>query len=274
MDQDKVRAVREWPRPCTQKELQRRFIRDYSRVAAPLTALFSCLRSFVWTPEAEEAFRDLRGRFTSAPILTQPDPSRQFVVEVDASDVGVGAVLSQRSVDDGRGSSRSDTIIPRGWFIGAVLWKVEEEVKAALLTNPGPVVAAAIVSVAGAAAIVVAIVSVAGAAAIVSVAVAAAIVSVAVAAALVSGVVAAAIVSGVVAAAIVSGVVAAAIVSGVVAAAIVSVVVAAAIVSVVVAAAIVSVVVAAAIVSVVVAAAIVSVAVAAAIVASPWRRPS
>ena len=56
--------------------------------------------SFMWTPEAELAFAKLNGLFTSAPVLTQPDPSRQFIVEVDASDSGVGAVLSQRSAPD------------------------------------------------------------------------------------------------------------------------------------------------------------------------------
>ncbi|KAI5086479.1 hypothetical protein C0J45_23991, partial [Silurus meridionalis] len=40
--------------------------------------------------------------FTSAPVLTLPDPSRQFVVEVDASDKGVGAILSQRGATDNR----------------------------------------------------------------------------------------------------------------------------------------------------------------------------
>ncbi len=46
------------------------------------------------------AFTKLKGCFVSAPILIAPDPSRQFVVEVDASEVGVGAVLSQRSSSD------------------------------------------------------------------------------------------------------------------------------------------------------------------------------
>lgn len=48
-------------------------------------------------PAAEKAFCELKKRFTSAPILCRPDPSRKFIVEVDASDGGVGAVLSQRS---------------------------------------------------------------------------------------------------------------------------------------------------------------------------------
>eukprot|EP00066_Takifugu_rubripes_P011978 XP_011601244.1 PREDICTED: uncharacterized protein LOC105416325 [Takifugu rubripes] len=108
-DPAKVRAVMEWPTPSSRRQLQqflgfanfyRRFIRDYSKVAAPLTRLTSTLLSFRWTPEAETAFNRLKGLFSSSPILTHPDPSRQFVVEVDASDVGVGAVLSQRSGED------------------------------------------------------------------------------------------------------------------------------------------------------------------------------
>lgn len=53
-------------------------------------------------PEADEAFRRLHCAFTTVPVFTQPDPERQFVVEVDASDEGVGAVLSQRSVTDNK----------------------------------------------------------------------------------------------------------------------------------------------------------------------------
>ena len=55
---------------------------------------------YAWTPRADTAFRDLKKQFVSAPILVQPDPSLQFVVEADASDTGVGAVLSQRSPSD------------------------------------------------------------------------------------------------------------------------------------------------------------------------------
>ena len=57
---------------------------------------------FHWSPEADAAFRILKHRFTSAPILTLPDPQLQFVVEVDASNEGVGAILSQRSEQDGK----------------------------------------------------------------------------------------------------------------------------------------------------------------------------
>uniref|UniRef100_A0AAQ4RV13 Gypsy retrotransposon integrase-like protein 1 n=1 Tax=Gasterosteus aculeatus aculeatus TaxID=481459 RepID=A0AAQ4RV13_GASAC len=164
MDPGKVRAVLDWPQPVTRLQLQRflgfanfyrRFIRDYSRVAAQLTALTSSARPFCWSPEADRAFRDLKHRFTTAPILTQPDPKRQFVVEVDASEVGVGAILSQRSSADGSRNGKADalsrvfarteetrarteTILPRSLVVGAVVWRIEEEVKTALRSQPGP----------------------------------------------------------------------------------------------------------------------------------------
>lgn len=108
MDPTKVSAVADWPTPTSVKQLQRflgfsnfyrRFIRNFSQVASPLHLLTSSKKSFVWSPEAERAFSKLKQLFTSAPVLTMPDPDRQFIVEVDASDSGVGAVLSQRSAD-------------------------------------------------------------------------------------------------------------------------------------------------------------------------------
>lgn len=100
-DSEKIQAVVEWSRPTTLKQLQqflgfanfyRRFIKNYSRVEAPLTRLISTSAQFIWT---ESAFIKLKALFASVPVLIQPDPSLQFIVEVDASDSGVGAVLSQ-----------------------------------------------------------------------------------------------------------------------------------------------------------------------------------
>ncbi|KAI2660671.1 Transposon Tf2-6 polyprotein [Labeo rohita] len=106
MDEQKVNAVLNWPRPKTLKELQRflgfsnfyrRFIRHFSTVAAPLTAMVKKGTSrLTWSEPALQAFNDLRHRFTSAPVLHHPDPDKPFIVEVDASSTGVGAVLSQR----------------------------------------------------------------------------------------------------------------------------------------------------------------------------------
>ncbi|KAI2653118.1 Transposon Tf2-6 polyprotein [Labeo rohita] len=106
MDESKVTAVRDWPRPKTLKELQRflgfsnfyrRFIRSFSSVASPLTSMIKKGDTRLsWSPVAIQAFEELRRRFTTAPILHHPDPNRPFLVEVDASSTGVGAVLSQR----------------------------------------------------------------------------------------------------------------------------------------------------------------------------------
>lgn len=109
MDPTKVRAVTEWPQPDSRLALQRflgfanfyrRFIRNFSQVAAPLSALTSAKTRFSWSESAQLAFDRLKSLFTSAPILVTPDASRQFIVEVDASEVGVGAILSQRSSAD------------------------------------------------------------------------------------------------------------------------------------------------------------------------------
>ncbi|KAK3506309.1 hypothetical protein QTP70_001709 [Hemibagrus guttatus] len=106
MDEKKVTAVRDWPTPTTVKELQRflgfanfyrRFIRGYSSVTSPLTNLLrNKPKTLVWTPAATHAFQTLKQAFTTAPLLGHPDPELPFIVEVDASTTGVGAVLSQQ----------------------------------------------------------------------------------------------------------------------------------------------------------------------------------
>ncbi len=106
MDEKKINSVLNWPTPKTTKDLQRflgfanfyrRFIRYFSTIAAPLTSLLrGGKRYLVWSTAASEAFQQLKERFTSAPILHHPDPELQFSVEVDASNTGIGAILSQR----------------------------------------------------------------------------------------------------------------------------------------------------------------------------------
>ncbi|KAL0181744.1 hypothetical protein M9458_024150, partial [Cirrhinus mrigala] len=112
MDDSKVRAVTEWPRPKTIKELQRflgfanfycRFIHNYSLIAAPLTSLLKGKPAKLkWNQEAVNSFERLKTSFTSAQVLKHPDPELPFVVEVDALDCGIGAVLSQRHGNPGK----------------------------------------------------------------------------------------------------------------------------------------------------------------------------
>ncbi len=108
MDPDKIQAVVDWPTDSRKALLRflgfanfyRRFIRSFSQLAAPLTALTSTKTLFRWSSTAEAAFTKLKGCFVSAPILIAPDPSRLFAVEIDASELGVSAILSQRSSSD------------------------------------------------------------------------------------------------------------------------------------------------------------------------------
>jgi hypothetical protein len=100
MECDHVTAVCNWPTPTTVKEVQRflgfanyyrRFIRGFGQVAAPITSLLK------GGGTAGRAFSRLKELFTDAPVLAHPDPSLAFIVELDASENGVGAVLSKRS---------------------------------------------------------------------------------------------------------------------------------------------------------------------------------
>jgi len=107
MARNKVEAVLDWktPRSLTETQLflgfanfYRRFIQDYTRVARPLTELTKKSEKWVWTKEAEEAFRELKNRFTLAPILAHFDAQKPVIIETDASDFAIGAVLSQRDI--------------------------------------------------------------------------------------------------------------------------------------------------------------------------------
>ena len=103
-DPEKVRAIREFPRPSNISDLRRflgmasyyrRFIEEFAEIAQPLHALTEKDRPFQWCPTCEEAFQRLLRCLSSTPILGYPDFHQQFVVETDASNMGLGAVLRQ-----------------------------------------------------------------------------------------------------------------------------------------------------------------------------------
>ena len=109
MDPEKVRAIKEWEIPCTQKGVRsflgfanfyRRFIKDYSGLVAPLTALTGLNTPFRWGGDQQEAFDKLKAIFITEPILAQFDWDRETVVETDSSGWSTSGVLSQYS-DDG-----------------------------------------------------------------------------------------------------------------------------------------------------------------------------
>ena len=101
---EKVAAVRDWPRPQCVTELRsflgtasyyRRFVAGFANVAAPLHDLTKQGVKFIWTEECEKAFTELKRVLCDAPVLAFPVPEAQFVLDTDASDQGIGAVLSQ-----------------------------------------------------------------------------------------------------------------------------------------------------------------------------------
>lgn len=103
-DPEKVRAVAEWPVPATVTELRsflglcsyyRRVIQNFAAVAKPLHRLTEKGRKFLWNKEAQEAFEVLRNKLITAPILALPDITKPFVLDTDASNEAIGAVLSQ-----------------------------------------------------------------------------------------------------------------------------------------------------------------------------------
>ena len=110
MDQARVQAVQEWPTPNTHHDIQvflgftnfyRGFIRDYSKITAPITELLKGMQNgrktgpLDWTVKATRAFDQLKLRFQEAPLLRHFDPEQELRLETDASGTGIGGVLSQ-----------------------------------------------------------------------------------------------------------------------------------------------------------------------------------
>lgn len=110
MDPGEISAILEWPSPQEKVEVQRilgfanfyqRFIFRFSRIIAPINSLLQMEKNVVWSPEAEVAFKSLKEAFTTALVLAYPVETEPFIVEADASDVAVRAMLSQRAPQRG-----------------------------------------------------------------------------------------------------------------------------------------------------------------------------
>lgn len=121
-DESKVKAVQEFPKPKTDKELRqflglasylRRFVKNFASIAGPLHSILNnyskkkrvksknvlslCEK---WNSECDIAFETLKNKLSSPPIMAFPDFKAPFVLEIDASLKGFGAVLSQ--LQDGK----------------------------------------------------------------------------------------------------------------------------------------------------------------------------
>ncbi|KAL4017102.1 hypothetical protein IC575_024776 [Cucumis melo] len=100
-----IKEVTNWPRPSTVSAIRsflglagyyRRFVEDFSCIASPLTQLTRKGTHFVWIPDCESSFQELKQKLVTAPVLTVPDGSGSFVIYSDASKKGLGCVLMQQ----------------------------------------------------------------------------------------------------------------------------------------------------------------------------------
>ena len=106
IDPAKVAGLREYPTELKDlRQVQgflgvagyhRMFCKDFSIIATPLTALTGKNVPFEWGPKQKAAQQEIIKQITNPPVLVKPNPNKQFELEVDASQVGTGAILYQQ----------------------------------------------------------------------------------------------------------------------------------------------------------------------------------
>ena len=104
-DPTNVDKVINWPQPETSKQVKqfvatasyyRRFVRDFAKIARPLIELTKIGKEFLWSTACQDAFSTLKEKLTSPPVMGYPrNDAGDFLLDVDASGVGIGGVLAQ-----------------------------------------------------------------------------------------------------------------------------------------------------------------------------------
>jgi len=104
-DPRKIDAVKDWPVPKSVRDVRaflglagyyRRFVPSFASIASPLNAMLGKGKKFAWSTEAQKSFDELKLALTSSPVLAMPNDDGEFVLDTDASDFAIGAVLSQK----------------------------------------------------------------------------------------------------------------------------------------------------------------------------------
>ena len=107
-DPEKVNAVKTWPVPTSGRDVQqfvglvgyyRNYIQNFAIIAKPLYQLIERGSEFCWSEECSISFQELRSQLVAALILAFPDFSKPFLLDTDAGETGIGAVLSQEHDD-------------------------------------------------------------------------------------------------------------------------------------------------------------------------------
>ncbi|KAK8939259.1 hypothetical protein KSP39_PZI011311 [Platanthera zijinensis] len=105
VDPAKIEAILNWTRPKSVTEVRsflglagyyRKFVKDFSKLALPLTQLTRKNMVFTWGDDCQQAFDALKEKLTTAPVLVMPEGSDGFQIYSDASYIGLGCVLMQR----------------------------------------------------------------------------------------------------------------------------------------------------------------------------------
>ncbi|GJR18400.1 putative reverse transcriptase domain-containing protein [Tanacetum coccineum] len=105
VDLAKIESIKKWEAPRTPTKICQfmglagyywRFVKDFLKIAKPLTKLTQKTKKLIWEKEQEEAFQTLKNKLCDAPILSLPERSKNFMVYYDASHKGLGCVLMQR----------------------------------------------------------------------------------------------------------------------------------------------------------------------------------
>ena len=137
-DPKKMEKLRRYPIPTDKRSVRaflglasyyRRFVKDFARIAAPLHELTKDHTSFVWTAEASQAFTALKEVFSANLLLPFPDFESPFIIDCDASDVGMGAVLSQQV----QGVERPISLESRKFTDAERKWHIREKEALAIL---------------------------------------------------------------------------------------------------------------------------------------------
>jgi hypothetical protein len=104
VDESKIEAIKNWSTPLNVSQVRsfhglagfyRRFVKDFSTIAAPLNELTKKGVEFTWGQTQQESFDMLKKQLTEAPLLVLPDFTKNFEIECDASRIGIGGILMQ-----------------------------------------------------------------------------------------------------------------------------------------------------------------------------------
>ena len=109
IEKKKVNGILSWLEPKNMKDVRRflgltnyyrRFIKDFAQVARPMNVLMRKDMKWQWGKEQQKAFNELKGIFTTRPVLAAPDLDKEFRIEADASNYTTGGVLSIKCSDE------------------------------------------------------------------------------------------------------------------------------------------------------------------------------